>query len=85
MSSISEFISTSYVNALAKKYEAQIEEAKANLLLYLSNSNLSAIGEHSDMLTEHDRWITQYADAKDKLESLNKISKEFGIKNNIIE
>jgi len=59
-----------YVSALKKKYEFQMEEAKANLALYFSNTNLAAIGEHSDLLTEHDKWISQYADAKDKLETL---------------
>lgn len=59
-----------YISALKKKYEFQMEEAKANLALYFSNSNLAAIGEHSDILTEHDRWIDQYTNAKDKLESL---------------
>lgn len=59
-----------YVSALKKKYEYQMEEAKANLALYFSNQNLAAIGEHSDLLTEHDRWVEQYANAKDKLESL---------------
>ena len=47
-----------------------MEEAKANLGLYFSSSNLAAIGEHSDLLTEHDRWVEQYANAKDKLEAL---------------
>lgn len=59
-----------YVSALKKKYEFQMEEAMANLALYFSNQNLAAIGEHSDLLTEHDRWIEQYANAKDKLEAL---------------
>lgn len=59
-----------YFSALKKKYEFQMEEAKANLALYFSNTNLSAIGEHSDLLAEHDKWISQYTDAKDKLESL---------------
>lgn len=59
-----------YVSALKKKYEFQMEEAKANLALYFSNTNLAAIGEHSDLLAEHDRWIEQYASAKDKLECL---------------
>lgn len=59
-----------YVNALVKKYEFQMEEAKANLALYFSSSNLAAIGEHSDLLAEHDRWVEQYANAKDKLEAL---------------
>jgi hypothetical protein len=59
-----------YAIALKKKYEYQMEEAKANLSLYFSNANLAAIGEHSDLLTEHDRWLEVYANAKDKLESL---------------
>lgn len=59
-----------YVSALKKKYEFQMEEAKANLALYFSNTNLAAIGEHSDLLTEHDRWIEQYANSKDKLDVL---------------
>ena len=59
-----------YVIALKKKYEDQMEEAKANLALYFSNANLSAIGEHSDLLAEHDRWVESYTNAKDKLESL---------------
>jgi hypothetical protein len=59
-----------YVSALKKKYEFQMEEAMANLALYFSNQNLAAIGEHSDLLSEHDRWVEQYANAKDKLESL---------------
>ena len=64
-------ISKTYISALTKKYEAQMEEAKANLALYLSNSNLAAIGEHSDLLAEHDRCIEFYATAKDKLECLS--------------
>ena len=50
-----------YFNALKLRYESQIEEAKANL---------AAIGEHSDLLSEHDRWISQYAEAQDKLQTL---------------
>jgi hypothetical protein len=70
-----------YLDALTKKYEAQKSESLANLNLYLSSSNLAAIGEHSDLLAEHDRWIDQYATASDKLETLEKISKKLGIKN----
>lgn len=65
-----------YISALKKKYEFQMEEAKANLNLYLSNTNLAAIGEHSDLLTEQDKWITQYTDAKDKLESLASLTEQ---------
>ncbi len=65
-----------YFNALKKRYEAQMEEAKANLALYFSNTNLAAIGEHSDLLTEHDRWVDQYTNAKDKLETLTELFQE---------
>ena len=46
-------------------------EAEANLSLYFSNNNLAAIGEHSDLMDEHDKWIDKYTNAKDKLETLN--------------
>ena len=61
-----------YVNALRKRYEAQMEEAKANLSLYFSSNNLAAIGEHSDLLAEHDKWIEVLANAQDKLETLER-------------
>ena len=60
-----------YINALRKRYEADMEEAKANLALY--TTNLTGIGEHSDLLEEHDKWIDKYTNAKDKLESLNEL------------
>ena len=69
-------IGQNYVFALKKKYEYQMEEAKANLSLYFSNTNLAAIGEHSDLLAEHDRWIESYTNAKDKLESLMSLYSE---------
>jgi len=34
---------------------------------------LAAIGEHSDLLAEHDRWIEVLATATDKLQTLNSI------------
>ena len=61
-----------YFYALRKRYEAQIEEAKANLGLYFS-SNLAAIGEHSDLLSEHDKWIEVLATATDKLQTLDSL------------
>jgi hypothetical protein len=64
-------ISNKYLNALKKRYEAEMAEAEANLSLYFSNNNLAAIGEHSDLMDEHDKWIDKYTNAKDKLETLN--------------
>lgn len=60
-----------YVTALRKKYEAEIEEAKATIMLY--TTKLVAIGEHSDIMEEHDKWINKYTDSKGKLESLNEL------------
>jgi hypothetical protein len=60
-----------YVTALRAKYVAEMEEAKATLILY--TTRLVAIGEHSDLMEEHDKWIEKYANAKDKLESLNEL------------
>jgi hypothetical protein len=62
-----------YVNALSKRYEAEMAEAEANLALYLSNNNLAAIGEHSDLMEEQDKWIEKYTNAKDKLETLQSL------------
>ena len=62
-----------YIKALKLRYEAEMAESEANLELYLSNNNLSAIGEHSDLMEEQDKWIEKYTNAKDKLESLNQL------------
>jgi hypothetical protein len=62
-----------YITALRLKYSAEMAEAEANLDLYLSNTNLAAIGEHSDLMEEQDKWLEKYTNAKDKLESLNKL------------
>lgn len=69
-----------YITALRKKYEAEMAEAEANLALYLNN--LVAIGEHSDLMEEHDKWIEKYTNSKDKLESLNGL---FGSQEEIIK
>ena len=67
---VTDEISQKYVIALQSKYKYQMDEALANLNLYLSN-RLSAIGEHSSLLDEHDKWLDIYATAKGKLEALN--------------
>jgi hypothetical protein len=60
-----------YVLALKKKYEAEMLEAEANLALYVNN--LTGIGEHSDLLEEHDKWVETWVNAKDKLEAVNQL------------
>jgi hypothetical protein len=62
-----------YITALSKRYEAEMAEAEANLALYFSNNNLAAIGEHSDLMEEQDKWIEKYTNAKDKLETLKSL------------
>jgi len=64
-----------YIKALRLRYQSDMAEAEAALDLYLSNDNLAAIGEHSDLLEEQDKWISKYTDAKDKLESLETLIK----------
>jgi hypothetical protein len=64
-----------YIKALRLRYQSDMAEAEAALELYLSNDNLAAIGEHSDLLEEQDKWISKYTDAKDKLESLETLIK----------
>ncbi len=66
---ITNTIGQRYMFALQLKYKAKMEEALANLDLYFSN-NLAAIGEHSDIMEEHDKWLDIYATNKGKLEAL---------------
>ena len=56
------------LEALEKKYEAQIAEADATIKIYLENS--VGIGEHPQHLEEVDKLMAKIAEAKDKLESL---------------
>ena len=66
-------IHDNYINALKAKYDAQRLEALANFALYTSGTNLAAIGEHSDIIEEQDKWISVYADATDKLSALEEM------------
>ena len=56
------------VEALEKRYEAQIAEADAGLKIYLDNS--VGIGEHPQHLEELDKLFGKIAEAKDKLQAL---------------
>ena len=58
------------INALRKKYEAEIAAAKANIDVY--NKNPAGIGEHPDLVQAVDTEMVKLADAEDKLETLNK-------------
>tara|TARA_R100001163_G_scaffold20056_1_gene17442 strand:- start:57 stop:254 length:198 start_codon:yes stop_codon:yes gene_type:complete len=59
------------LDALEKRYEAEIAEADATVKIYLENS--VGIGEHPQHLEEIDKQLTKIANAEHKLE----IIKEF--------
>jgi len=56
--------------ALAKRYEAQIAEAYATLIVYFDNS--VGIGEHPQFLNEMDKQLEVISNAEEKIQSLNK-------------
>ena len=58
------------IDALRKKYEAEIAAAKANIDVY--NRNPAGIGEHPDLVQAVDTEVVKLADAEDKLNTLNK-------------
>jgi len=58
------------IDALRKKYEAEIAAAKANIDVY--NRNPAGIGEHPDLVQAVDTEMVKLADAEDKLNTLNK-------------
>lgn len=56
------------VEALRSKYRADMELAAAALQVYLERP--AGIGEHPQILDEMDKLVESYANAKDKLHSL---------------
>ena len=56
--------------ALEKKYIADIEAAKATMIIYFDNP--VAIGEHPQHISELDKLNEQLANAEEKLVSLRK-------------
>tara|TARA_Y100000004_G_C8919240_1_gene414631 strand:+ start:629 stop:910 length:282 start_codon:yes stop_codon:yes gene_type:complete len=59
-----------FYEALKKKYEAEIEESLVTLRIYMNKS--VGIGEHSDLITELDKYVTKLAAAEDNLETLER-------------
>ena len=57
------------VKALRKKYEADIEQAKTTVNIYLERP--VGIGEHPQHLEEVDKLISIIVDAEDKMRALN--------------
>ena len=56
------------LEALEKKYEADIASADTTIQIYLNNS--VGIGEHPQHLEEIDKQIQKIADAQEKLQVL---------------
>ena len=61
---------TKLLEAAIAKYKAQRSEAIAHLDILLNSS--VGIGEHTDILTEVDKWIDNLAQAEEKLETISK-------------
>ena len=57
------------IDALRKKYEAEIAAAKANIEVYLTNP--TGIGEHPDLVSAVDSEVTKLAAAEEKLMTLD--------------
>ena len=63
------------LEALVKKYEAEILSAKANIEVYKNNP--VGIGEHPDLVAAVDEQIGKLAEAEDKLESLKSFMSKY--------
>ena len=59
--------------ALTLKYRAEMAESETTLLIYLTSA--VGIGEHPQHLEEMDKLVEKFANAKDKLDSLEQIRK----------
>ena len=62
------------IEALKKRYEAQIAESEVTLDIYLDHS--VGIGEHPQHLDEMDKLFEKIATAKEKLDILEEWSEE---------
>ena len=58
------------IDALRKRYEAEIADAYASALIYFNSS--VGIGEHPQFINELDRLITKISNAEENLDTLNK-------------
>ena len=58
------------LEALIKRYQAQIAEAEATIEIYLSNS--VGIGEHPQHIDELDKLFAKIAEAEDKVKVIER-------------
>jgi hypothetical protein len=56
--------------SLEKKYQSQVDEMKATLMIYFENP--VGIGEHPQHLEEMDKLLEKLSAAEDKLQNLKK-------------
>ena len=56
--------------ALSKRYEAQIAEAYATVIVYFDSS--VGIGEHPQFINEMDKQLDIISTAEEKIQALNK-------------
>ena len=61
-------ISQQIVVALRRKYEAEIDWARANVQVYLQHP--AGVAEHPDIVTSVDSQIQIIAEARDKLQEI---------------
>ena len=61
-------IKSAMIEALSKKYEADIAEADATIKIYFEQS--VGIGEHPQHLDEVDKMLQKIADAEEKLKAI---------------
>ena len=59
-----------FMEALKKKYEADISVAKVTIEVYINKS--VGIGEHPQFVDEIDKQLETIADAEDKLKMIDK-------------
>lgn len=63
--------------SLILKYESEVAEAEATLMVYMENP--VGIGEHPQHLEEMDKFVEQLANASDKLVNLKEFySRHYG-------
>lgn len=59
------------VSALRAQYEAEMEVAKTNFLVYIEHP--CAVGEHIDIVESASNLVKNYESAKSKLEALEEL------------
>ena len=70
---------SSIVRALSLKYQSEIESARANIEVYMTNP--SGIGEHPDIVQAVDSELVKLSTAEDKLKSLESNYPEYEVPN----